>query len=168
MKRCLKCNTEYLDDSLEFCLEDGTRLAAFVRSPENLRTPIVADSARAALPLTVSMPVLPDAPETETRVRNIENAPKTTGANPAAAIGYAAVIIALAHNWWQWIYLEKQYMYSIPEYLLSANFLMWLLLLASGSVLSIFAVRKRETKVFGIIGLVVLAVNLILYLVPRK
>lgn len=82
--------------------------------------------------------------------------------------GYTAVVISLAHNWWQWIYLEKQYVYSIAEYLLSANFLMWLLLLVAGIVVGLFAVRKRETKVFGIIGLVMLAINLILYLVPRK
>jgi hypothetical protein len=40
----------------------------------------------------------------------------------------APFIIALAHNWWQWIYLNSQYYSSFSTYVLSANFLMWRLL----------------------------------------
>src|SRR5436305_14369820 len=33
MKRCPKCNLTYRDDTLRFCLEDGTALTAVSRSP---------------------------------------------------------------------------------------------------------------------------------------
>jgi len=33
MKRCLKCNRQYQDDSLRFCLDDGTPLTAITREP---------------------------------------------------------------------------------------------------------------------------------------
>src|SRR5580765_9119751 len=34
MKRCPKCNRQYPDDSLRFCLEDGTSLVAPARNAE--------------------------------------------------------------------------------------------------------------------------------------
>ena len=80
----------------------------------------------------------------------------------------APIVLALAHNWWQWLYLEKQYVSSITEYILSANFLMWLLLLASGILVSLLAVKHSKDKTLGIISLVALAINLILFLVPRR
>jgi len=45
----------------------------------------------------------------------------------------ASFVIALAHNWWQWIYLNNQYYSSFSTYVLSANFIMWLLLLMMGA-----------------------------------
>ncbi|MDQ3041790.1 MAG: hypothetical protein M3R11_05350 [Acidobacteriota bacterium] len=45
----------------------------------------------------------------------------------------APFVIALAHNWWQWIYLNNQYYSSFSTYVLSANFIMWLLLLTTGA-----------------------------------
>ncbi len=80
----------------------------------------------------------------------------------------APIVLALAHNWWQWLYLEKQYVSSITDYILSANFLMWLLLLASGTIISLLAVKHSKNKTLGIISLVALAINLILFLVPRR
>jgi len=38
MKRCQKCNRTYRDDTLRFCLEDGTALATVVRSPSDEAT----------------------------------------------------------------------------------------------------------------------------------
>jgi len=74
----------------------------------------------------------------------------------------------LAHNWWQWIYLNNQYYSSLSSYVLSANFLMWLLLLAAGATVSLFAVKRCKDKGFAFVSLVVLSINLILFLVPRR
>jgi len=76
--------------------------------------------------------------------------------------------VALAHNWWQWVYLEKQYVYSLTDYLLSANFVMWLLLLACGILSGLYGLKRSKNRSYALIGLVVLAINLILFLVPRR
>jgi hypothetical protein len=80
----------------------------------------------------------------------------------------APVVIALAHNWWQWLYLEKQYYSSFMDYFFSANFLMWLLLLAAGIGISLYSIKRSERKGFAYTGLVIFAINLILFLVPRR
>jgi hypothetical protein len=80
----------------------------------------------------------------------------------------APIVIALALNWWQWIYLNNQYYSSFSSYVLSANFLMWLLLLTTGTALSLFAVKRCKNKRFAFASLVILSVNLILFLVPRR
>jgi hypothetical protein len=80
----------------------------------------------------------------------------------------APIVIALAHNWWQWIYLENQYYSSFASYILSANFLMWLLFLAAGASLGLFALKRGQNKGFAISSLVILSVNLLLFLVPKR
>src|SRR5712691_1859396 len=46
MKRCPKCNRTYRDDTLRFCLEDGTALATVGRSPSDEATRRSGPSAR--------------------------------------------------------------------------------------------------------------------------
>jgi hypothetical protein len=41
MKRCPKCNRKYEDDSLRFCLEDGSPLSALTRDVEPPATEIL-------------------------------------------------------------------------------------------------------------------------------
>ena len=106
--------------------------------------------------------------ETETVVAKKAIMGQEPIAKPTPAFEYASIGIALAHNWWQWLYLEKQYVSSILDYIFSANFLMWLVLLVSGTAISLFVVRRSERKIFGILSLVILAINLILFLVPRR
>ncbi|HTK38124.1 MAG TPA: hypothetical protein VL325_06500 [Pyrinomonadaceae bacterium] len=165
MKRCPKCNADYYDNMLEFCLEDGTRLASLSGSPATATQP-----ARQTASETVSMPLSPKPQhqEVETVVAKliapVENA--TLSQNKILEI--APVVVALAHNWWQWLYLEKQYYSSFMDYVFSANFLMWLLLLAAGAALSLYSIKRSERKGFAYTGLVVLAINLILFLVPRR
>ena len=52
MKHCPKCNADYFDNMLEFCLEDGTRLADTVEtkvSPASAdRSNVTAVDTRAA------------------------------------------------------------------------------------------------------------------------
>jgi hypothetical protein len=168
MKRCPKCNADYFDNVLEFCLEDGTRLTAAPQSAVPTASAIPVETHRSPGPIaqriseeTVVIPgdknqpadLAALVPETSSSIRVFER----------AAVGFA-----LAHNWWQWLYLEKAYVYSITDYILSANFLMWLLLLGAGTAGGLYSVKQSRDKTLGIITLVILAINLILFLVPRR
>ncbi len=50
MKRCPKCNRSYRDDTLRFCLEDGTALATVGRSPSDEATQRSGSAARDSNP----------------------------------------------------------------------------------------------------------------------
>jgi hypothetical protein len=80
----------------------------------------------------------------------------------------APIFLALTHNWWQWIYLNNQYYSSISNFLVSANFLMWLLLLAVGTILGLIGIKRCQIKTFSIASLVILSINLILFIVPKR
>ena len=173
MKRCPNCNRTF-DTSLDFCLEDGTRLTLL--SDTATAVTVEAKPVNTAPP-TVAYPISPvrkaandlsRAAEVETVVAKKEILGEDAISRPGVLVEYASIVIALAHNWWQWLYLEKQYFSSVFEYVFSANFLMWLLLLAAGTVVSLFVVRKSENKILGVLSLVILAINLILFLVPRR
>ncbi|HLA96101.1 MAG TPA: hypothetical protein VK612_10290 [Pyrinomonadaceae bacterium] len=159
---------------LEFCLEDGTRLTLLSGSATAESQPVRPTAAE-----TVAFPpakiqnaeiVLPQpTAEFETIEAKRRDAPlDLVKARGYEALGNVPIIIALAHNWWQWLYLEKQYVSSITEYVFSANFLMWLLLLISGVAVSLFVVRTGTKKTVAYTSLVILAINLILFLVPRR
>jgi hypothetical protein len=172
MKRCPKCNRSF-DTSLDFCLEDGSRLISLPAASAQVTTeskPTKTADQTVAFPIakanSVSEFIRTD--EVETVVAKANGILPRSATPTNLIFEYAAIVIALAHNWWQWLYLEKQYMSSIMEYIFSANFLMWLLLLAGGTAVGLFVVRKSERKVFGILSLVILAINLILFLVPRR
>ena len=174
MKRCLKCNLTYSDHTLEFCLEDGTRLI----SEQSVETEIptvtlpnkfnlinekpdplsLADSART---LEIDKSAVSKSPHA-----NLIN--KKVVQQSITILEMAPVVVALAHNWWQWIYLNNQYYSSFSTYVLSANFLMWLLLLIAGTVISLFAVKRGQNRGFAFASLVILSINLILFLVPKR
>lgn len=175
MKQCPKCSVNYHDDTLEFCMEDGTRLAPFVGQAAAVTARQQPVRPTAAETVAFSPAKIPDTIEISqppTEFETIE-ARQDAPLDLVKARGYEAVsnvpiIIALAHNWWQWLYLEKQYVSSVTDYILSANFLMWLLLLVSGVAISLFVARSGTKKVNAYISLVILAINLILFLVPRR
>lgn len=167
MKRCPKCNVDYFDNVLEFCLEDGTRLIAdpSVVTKERLPNTINAETVafeRGRMPMGFQGAAVPDTVK--------EIIPETISQSPSVSktLEVAPIVLALAHNWWQWLYLENQYVSSIASYILSANFLMWLVLLAGGVGVSLMALKKLRNKAFAYISLVILAINLILFLVPRR
>ena len=171
MKRCPQCKRTF-DDGLDFCLEDGMRLNSLLPGSPTVTT----EAKRAktaeqtvAFPIATAKPVnvLLRTDEVETVVARADGIIPISH-QTSVIFEYAALVIALAHNWWQWLYLEKQYVSSIVEYIISADFLMWLLLLASGTAISLFVVRKSERKIFGVLSLVILAINLILFLVPKR
>jgi hypothetical protein len=175
MRRCPKCNVEYFDNMLEFCLEDGTRLTNL---PD---TGAVATAKPRPVPPTLAETVsfaAEKAPFTEV-VQPQPNIFESIDAKPESrmqgvkargyeVIEYVPIILALAHNWWQWLYLDKQNVSSITDYVLSVNFLMWLVLLISATAVSLFVIRSGTKKTLAYISLVILAINLILFLVPRR
>lgn len=176
MKRCPKCNVDYFDNMLEFCLEDGTRLTLLSATGAPLTAeavpvrPTAAKTVAFSSAMVQNVEVVPAQPTQEfDTIEAKRDAPldrvKTRGYE---AIGNVPIILALAHNWWQWLYLEKQYVSSITEYIFSANFLMWLLLLISGVAVSLFVARTGTKKANAYTSLVILAINLILFLVPRR
>ena len=174
MKSCPKCATEYFDDMLEFCLEDGAKLSPVLKSEDDAPT-ITKQSP--INPFTEKTFNLPYSNAPKTVEINKPNDIPTTALNPKSETAPAfaqvkileilPVIFALAHNWWQWLYVGNQYISSIPSFLISANFLLWLLLLTAGAAVSIFSVKRSQNKNFAIVSLVILSVNLILFLVPK-
>jgi hypothetical protein len=78
------------------------------------------------------------------------------------------IVVSLSHNWWQWVYLNNQYYSSFSSYVFSANFLMWLLLLVGSAVVGLLAVKLCRNKGFVYTSLVILAINLLLFLVPER
>lgn len=170
MKRCPKCNADYFDNMLEFCLEDGSRLTTMPATSTGTDK---------------TYPIIPQMPDARAPIESNTSQETVVGLKSQAAVGraapaveasdktaqilaYSPLIIALVHNWWQWVYLEKVYVYSITEYLLSANFLMWALLLIAGAVLGVYSLKRSGNRTVAIITLVTLAINFILYLAPRR
>jgi hypothetical protein len=179
MKRCPKCNVDYFDNMLEFCLEDGTKLLVVSEaSGSSAAAKTGAARARSTVEETISFeaPIVPPAPrpleksEIETVVTRglADEAAAPYRSNSTRALEIAPIVLALMHNWWQWLYLENQYVSSIASYVFSANFLMWLVLLGAGIALSLKALKSLQDKAFAYISLVILAINLLLFLVPRK
>jgi hypothetical protein len=169
MKRCPSCKAEYFEDRLEFCLEDGSRLER-PGGAGNIDRPYAGET----VPLRVSPPVPGAADSAETVVLA---EPEPTAVKAAAIpslstehgwVEMTGLGIALLHNWWQWIYLEKVYVHSIAEFLLSANFLMWLLLLAAGLAINIYALKRTGNKLLVAISLITLSINLLLFVIPRR
>jgi len=175
MKHCPKCSIDYFDEMLEFCLEDGTKLIS-VSQTANETAAITRENK--PNPLTDKTLNLPFAAKVEPIEKKAKDALPSQTKNEflekkqtSAAYGILEIlplIIALAHNWWQWIYMSNQYYPSVSSFLLSANFLMWLLLLIAGTAVGLFSLKHIPKKSFAIASLVILSINLILFLVPRR
>lgn len=182
MKRCPSCNADYFDEMLEFCLEDGAKLIS-------ITNPVV-ESPTAAAPNRINLDAggavnLPFSNIPQTLESNApNNLPESFSAETIAVAapplkekvtsqGYkvlevAPIVVSLAHNWWQWVYLRGQYYSSFSNYFFSANFLMWLLLLAASAVAGLLALKLCRNKSFAYTGLIILAINLLLFLAPGR
>ena len=88
MKRCPQCNREYADDTLKFCLEDGTSLVALRTRSEPLPTEILPAQSR--LTDRSSEPTLPAYPAT---VRAQPN--ESRRSNPFLVAGVIAIVLLL-------------------------------------------------------------------------
>ncbi len=80
----------------------------------------------------------------------------------------APIVVALIHNYWQWLYLHKTNYSDTISFLTSGHFSIWLSLLIVGVITSFIALKYGKNKVFAITGLVILAINLLLSIVPIK
>lgn len=183
MKQCPRCNVEYFDEVLEFCLEDGAKLLQISGQGKEMPTITKSNKPNPTTAETVNLPFsnIPETLEAKNSDQNIQA--QTTAsfetANSAQLkekvtsqsykiLEVAPIIVALAHNWWQWVYLRNQYYSSFTTYVLSANFLMWLLLLAAGTAVGLLALKLSQNKGFAYTSLVIIAINLILFLVPNR
>ena len=90
MKRCPKCNRKYEDETLKFCLEDGTTLAVAMRDPAPPATeilprggPTLKSSAEPTIP---SYPNAGDFRPTQTEPRHT---------NPVLTAGVIAIVLLL-------------------------------------------------------------------------
>lgn len=182
MKICPHCNLKYSDNTLEFCLEDGAKLLMSQNliddSPtiSNSNRPNSSSEETAYLPKpnfaagiefnNLDNETIKQKPVSDTIKTNLLN---TDGnLQKFQVLETAPIIIALAHNWWQWLYLNNQYYSSFSAYVFSANFLMWLLLLISGIIVGLFAIKYCRNKNFAYTSLIILSINLLLILVPKR
>lgn len=166
MKRCPKCNVEYLDNTLEFCLEDGTRLVLSANnSPTTFKTAVLTDIPK-QLPIECSN-------SKETILQNKDTDKFSNIKEKVTYQGYkiievAPIVLSLTHNYWQWLYLNKTAYYDTIGFLTSSQFIVWLFLLMIGAISSFIALKFGKNKGFAIAGLVILAINLLLSIVPNK
>jgi hypothetical protein len=176
MKSCPKCRADYFDEMLEFCLEDGAKLTVVSRSAATVTKPRASDPKSAD---TVSFDARADLPKTvavnEAATLNVPPAAETkpTLKQKTVERGYrtmeiGTLALALAHNWWQWLYIERQSYGTISNFLFSAEFLIWILLLAAGTTSGLLTVKFSRKKELAYVGLIILAVNFLFLLVPKK
>jgi len=205
MKKCPQCQTDYFDNMLDFCLEDGARLilaeddppskpaarTIFQESPPTDPSTIAFNSAfrhpRNDSEGEIETVVVEKTPG-KTPGNNIgQVAEKNAGQNTLQAprkldtekirhraLGHwtsfletAPLVLALMHNYWQWLYLSKLGYSGFLEYFLSGSFLIWITLLICGLILSIVSLKYGRSLKFAVFSLVVLAINVLLYIVPK-
>jgi len=182
MKRCPACKIDYFDEMLEFCLDDGAKLVLISGSANEINAAKTSNKQSPTSSETVNLTTkkTPEIFELKGANREIQvqtsPPPETISSNlleekvnsqSFKVLEIAPIIISLAHNWWQWVYLHNQYYYSFTTYVFSANFLMWLLLLVTGIVVGLLVLKYCPNKGYAYTGLVVLAINLLLFLVPK-
>lgn len=175
MKRCPKCKTDYFDNMLDFCLDDGERLLLLNQhntdfkeiSPTRAETSVLENNLNPTVfvPQIVKTGIQNESPpELQNRSERIK---QTVTLQWMRAMEIVPIILALAHNYWQWLYLSRKSYYEFSSYFFSVDFFIWLLLLILGSVFGIISLKYSKRKSFAITALVVLAINVLLSIVPK-
>lgn len=166
MKSCPKCNAAYLDTTLEFCLEDGSKLLSLKNeNPTNAKTAVLNDFPKPSPNnFEISNETILRKKETD-KLANIKEKVTYQGSK---VIETTPIVMALIHNYWQWLYLEKANYSTTIAFLTSGQFSVWLSLLIVGAITSFIALKYGKYKGFAITGLVILAINLLLSIVPIK
>jgi hypothetical protein len=178
MKRCAVCQKEYYDETLEFCLDDGSRLQKINNiNNETLTAPAIKPGIERSQTKTIQLVnqtdfQKPDLPETESlskkQISDKKEVIKRNVADTSVKIlDTSPIVLALAHNYWQWLYLYRQPTYDLTAFFTSYNFLVWLFLLIGGLLFGLFSLKYGNNKGFAITALVVLAINVILSIVPK-
>jgi hypothetical protein len=191
MKRCPKCNLDYFDNVLEFCLEDGAKLTPYTASSAAQTKEIHPGGQMPSTEKTLNLPFSKtDSPPAQSVPKNrsgefsqtlphvtdvallqknkLQNLHQTIIQKGSKVLEITPIVFALAHNWWQWIYLDKQYFASVASFIFSAYFLLWLFLLISGACIGLYSVRYSPRKALAYTSLVILSINLLLFLVPGR
>ena len=176
MKVCGQCKKNYYDETLEFCLDDGTRLSKIDGGNNEVLT---AASIKPKNEVTQAETVFlnnhdlrkSDSPETEREIlKTITQKKEILKQNVANTsqkfLEVSPIVLALAHNYWQWLYLYKSSTSQLSTFLSSYNFIIWILLFLSGLIFGVFSLKYSRNRGFAITALVVLAINLILSIVP--
>ncbi len=178
MKKCPQCQADYFDEQLEFCLEDGAKLT-FVRSTATAADTKVFNTAQNSV-ATAFFDSRAEVPQTvnanealKTNTSAADETKLTSLKQNAVEKGYRALeigtlVIALANNWLQWLYIERQSYGTLTNFLFSVEFLLWLLLLFAGTAAGLLTLKLSRTKTLAYVGLVILAINFVLLLVPKK
>lgn len=161
---------------LEFCLEDGVKLSFLSKTEEEIRTVTKSAAHNPATAKTVSLPF--SAPISPLKSEQTEKPVSTISASKQLeakvknksfeVLSIAPIVISLLHNWVQWLYVSNQNYSSLAAFLVSPNFLVWFVLLVAGAIIGLLAIKYCEKKGFAYVSLVVLAVNLLLFLVPKR
>lgn len=182
MKSCPSCNLKYADDTLQFCLNDGTQLAEFADpdEPATVFSSVATQTAERSGFGNSNFEQI-SAVTTSANLRETESsapANKTTQELSAAEnnadelffkiLTFAPIVVALMQNYWQWLYMSKYDSFKFPGFLWELNFWVWLMLLLSGTSLCVLAIKNNKNRGFAVVGLVILAINFLLCLVPRR
>ena len=167
---------------LDYCLEDGQRLVQVSdNSGQKNKRPVVSSISDPILADTVYIPngkIQTNAAgqEVETVLKNdlqsqiqskSEKLKITLTDQWYQILQFAPIVLALGHNYWQWLYLSKLTSSAFSDYLFSFQFLFWFLLLISGAIFSIISLKYGRSKSFAVTALVILAINVLLSLVPK-
>ena len=178
MKVCGQCKKNYYDETLEFCLDDGSLLSKIDNKNNELLTATKLKSGfentQAETVFLNNSPITkkPDLPETQpailqTLTQKKENLKQNVATTSQKFLEVSPIVLALAHNYWQWLYLFKQSTSQLSDFLTSYNFIIWILLLLCGLMFGAFSLKYSKNKGFAITAMVVLAINLILSIVPK-
>ena len=190
MKSCPSCDLKYADDTLQFCLSDGTGLIVYSNEPEEPPT-VFARPTKTAEQIRETNTNLGSAsshssinwrdaagqkiaPQSDDFPNDNAGPTRALSADNhneklfAQILSFAPVTVALMQNYWQWLYMAEYNSFQFPALLWNLHFWVWLLLLTGGSALCVLALRQNNNRGFAVIGLVVLAINFLLCLVPRR
>ena len=181
MKKCPKCGTEYFDNRLDFCLEDGEKLSGSISQDEELwtiptirkenkdftETQVLEDSEleRADRTLEKKKEFL-NRPSSDT-TKKINRLKQNLSVRGLKILENTALICALLHNFWFWLYFSRKPYNNFADYFISVEFIVWFLLLITGIMFGIISLKFNQNKIPAIIALVVLAVNFILSIIPK-
>src|SRR5215203_1700004 len=110
MKRCPKCQADYFDEMLEFCLEDGAKLTVvgsrpttaetkdFDTNQKNIETMFFDASAKVPETVEVKNSVTANSPPAAATTETISLKQKTFEKG-YRALEVGTLVFALAHNW---------------------------------------------------------------------
>ena len=182
MKRCPKCSSQYFDNMLDFCLEDGSKLLVVsevldrkpLRAvPPSTKSPTQADTLFIPQNGAITNPI--DAEVETTQRSNFKSQLQIKSEKIKTSLTekwflflkFTPMVLAIAHNYWQWLYLAPKSSSPLSDFLLSYQFLIWFLLLISGAVFGIISLKYGKSKSFAITALIILAINALLSIVPK-